>query len=48
MIYLIVSVPDHCLPFYFKQNSKTLYDSNNLYRVTNIKKPSGEVTGLCK
>ena len=31
-----------------KQNGKTVYDSNNLYRVTNIKKLSGDVTGLCK
>ena len=31
-----------------KQNGKTFYDSNNLYRVTNIKKPSDDVTGLCK
>ena len=31
-----------------KQNDKTVYDSNNLYRVTNIKKPSNDVTGLCK
>ena len=31
-----------------KQNGKTVYDSNNLYRVTNIKTPSDYVTGLCK
>ena len=31
-----------------KQNGKTVYDSNNIYRVTNIKKPSDDVTGLCK
>ena len=31
-----------------KQNGKTVYDSNNLCRVTNIKKPSDDVTGLCK
>ena len=31
-----------------KQNGKTVYDSNNLYRVTNIKTPSNDVTGLCK
>ena len=31
-----------------KQNGKTVYDSNNLYRVTNIKKSSGDFTGLCK
>ena len=31
-----------------KQNGKTVYDSNNLYRVTNIKKPSDDATGLCK
>ena len=31
-----------------KQNGKTVYDSNNLYRGTNIKKPSDDVTGLCK
>ena len=27
-----------------KQNGKTVYDTNNLYRVT---KPSNDVTGLC-
>ena len=31
-----------------KQNGKTVCDSNNLYRLTNIKKPSGDFTGLCK
>ena len=31
-----------------KQNGKTVYDSNNLYRVTNLKKTSNDVTGLCK
>ena len=31
-----------------KQNGKTVYDSNNLHRVTNIKNPSNDVTGLCK
>ena len=32
-----------------KQNGRTVYDSNNLYRVTNIKKPDDDVTaGLCK
>ena len=31
-----------------KQNGKTVYDSNNLYRITNIKKTSDDVTGLCK
>ena len=31
-----------------KQNGKTVYDSNNLYRVTDIKKPSDDVTRLCK
>ena len=32
----------------FKRNGKTVYDNDNLYRVTNIKKPSDDVTGLCK
>ena len=31
-----------------KQNGKTVYDSNNLHRATNIKKPPANVTGLCK
>ena len=31
-----------------KQNLKIVYDSNNLYRVTYIKKTSDDVTGLCK
>ena len=31
-----------------KKNGKTVHDSNNLYRVTNIKKPSDDITGLCK
>ena len=31
-----------------KQNGKSVYDIKNLYRVTNIKKTSDDVTGLCK
>ena len=31
-----------------KQNGETVYDSNSLYKVTNMKKPSDDVTGLCK
>ena len=32
-----------------KRNGKTVYNSNNLYRVINIKKElSDDVTGLCK
>ena len=46
--YAVSSIAD----MQVKQNGKTVYDSNNLYRVTNIKKkkkkPSDDVTGLCK
>ena len=31
-----------------KQNGKSVYDSNNLYRVTNIKTTSNDVTELYK
>ena len=31
-----------------KKNGKPVCDSNNLYRVTNLKNPSDDVTGLCR